>query len=60
MSAGENAIGVLLTGMSKDGSRGLKEAWAAGSCRVVLIDGMVEHIHQLADEMDVTKQIENG
>jgi two-component system chemotaxis response regulator CheB len=30
-SAGENAIGVLLTGMGKDGARGLKEMRASGS-----------------------------
>jgi two-component system chemotaxis response regulator CheB len=30
-NAGRNAIGVLLTGMGKDGARGLKEMLAAGS-----------------------------
>ena len=30
-SAGENAIGVLLTGMGKDGARGLAEMRASGS-----------------------------
>jgi two-component system chemotaxis response regulator CheB len=30
-SAGENAIGVILTGMGKDGAKGLKEMLAAGS-----------------------------
>jgi two-component system chemotaxis response regulator CheB len=33
-SAGRNAIGVLLTGMGKDGARGLKEMREAGSCTI--------------------------
>jgi two-component system chemotaxis response regulator CheB len=33
-NAGRNAIGVLLTGMGKDGARGLKEMREAGSCTI--------------------------
>jgi two-component system, chemotaxis family, protein-glutamate methylesterase/glutaminase len=33
-NVGRNAIGVILTGMGKDGARGLREMLEAGSCTI--------------------------